>query len=244
MDLYVGQRACGLSLGAKTSPSWLHGLEPAAAVQQLLQPLRRKRSWFGPRLRVWLSGALARPIVMQPVIGLQQRAEADMLAAQAAREAGLDWSVPALWLSDPLLKQTTVVVAADRGQLRQLQGLVDEAGLKVKQLSPWWRLALDATLQQSKDCDALLIEDTDGLCWLHCAGGNWTAADYRSHVGSLTAVQPANAVTPEPEQEAWVARRLFSAGLDPTSVDRAALNGGMQLSAAGWPMPAIHWAAP
>lgn len=251
MDLYVGKHTCGLRVGTETPPIWLHGQEPAVAVQCLLQPLQRKQTWFGPRLRVWLAGSLARPFMMQPVAGLQSRAEVDLLVAQAAREAGMDWSEPVFWLSDSLLRQSTVAVASDRGQLRQLLGAVEEAGLRAKQISPWWRLALDETLRLSKSCEVLLVEDTDGLAWLHSRGGNWSAADYRAYrtrgrdgtTGAhALAMQPPASDLADPEQEAWIARRAFAAGIEPTSVRHVALDADAPQAAAGWPAPTLRGA--
>ena len=62
------------------------------------------------------------------------------------------------------------------------------------------------------------------------------------HAAHALAMQPPASDLADPEQEAWIARRAFAAGIEPTSVRHVALDADAPQAAAGWPAPTLRGA--
>lgn len=151
----VWQETDSLRAGLDTFAAWLGQVEPKS------------------KLRLWLSGGLCRPFVMQAVPGVSGDAEWQRVAAAIApAQTGLAGACE-VWLSKSGQRGAArVAVAVEQQVLQRLQALVEGAGGGHRLVStrPWWsellRVALlrDATLPalSVQDCDALTVLAGDG----------------------------------------------------------------------------------
>lgn len=210
VDVYLGLAEGGFAVAGRPE-GWAPHVNVDAAVRGWFAQARssvgrglRRRS-----VRVWLSGALARPFVWGPVQGLARWREAELAAQAAAPEAtGLvgpcavsldEWSgsVPAL------------VVAVERRVVTTIADAAKETGVRIVSMRPWWAYALE---QQAREAaESIVVRDTDALTVLAVSDDVWRLA--HSYVPR-----------PSEEQTPSLLDRLFlSANLEGGSVQHVAL---------------------
>lgn len=223
-DLYLGVTSSGLA-GRRYGPSWTSHADPLLAVQVRLTELRGQVNGFRkPYVRVWISGALLRPFVVEPLAGLSGKREAiEVARARAAEATGLTEPC-SVWLdsTDPS-KPRMAVAYSDK----LVSALVDAAkSTKVKLLTvrPWWALALDEALEHKPDTVIFAAEDVDSTTVLVSQADQWLVAE--------TSCPP-----PEGSRlEAIIARRAFSADSPVSEAWRARLDPGSRPNDLGWPV--------
>ncbi len=203
MVLWRGRQGLGAYAVEEALPNLAAGLKGAG-----ISP----RRWQRTRLRVWLSGALARPFVVLPVGGLRNWREAlAAAAAKAADETG--WAEPAaVWLDSLPRQHPALGVAAAAPTVEALKRTAGRAGVRLLSIRPWWALALDEVRASGEDFDLLAAEDTDALVLLSAGGEQWREA-------------AAYAPAPVAEQaEAVVQRRAMAQGVGVERMRRARLS--------------------
>ena len=141
-------------------------------------------------LDVSLSGSLARPFVLEPIIGLKSRREAvDVAVALAPAATGL--AGPCMvWLDDWVAGQRCIAVAVDAQVRNQLELAAAAQGMKLAALRPWWSVALDAANATSNDSMQLLaVEDADSITVFSSEGniGYTALATYAPKPASIQA---------------------------------------------------------
>lgn len=138
--------------------------------------LTRRRWPTRVGVRVWLSGALAKPFLLRHVAGLKSRPEATAVAAaRAAQEDGWAGEVD-VWL-DSLPTQRPALAVAVRSELvHALQRDAGRVAARVVSLRPWWTLALEAEREKLADIDAIAVEDSDSLVFLASDSESWHEA--------------------------------------------------------------------
>jgi hypothetical protein len=149
VDLYVDE-----SLAVWTRNGEVHrfddgqGLE--AALSRSLVEVKRHRRWFDRQgWRIWLSGTLARPFVLEPMSGLRSVAEARALAQGAAAGAtGLNGACAVALESIPI-DRSALVTAVEQRVLDVLLTTLKQHGMAVRSIRPWWARVLEQRLQAS-----------------------------------------------------------------------------------------------
>ena len=125
-------------------------------------------------MRVWLSGALARPFVCGPVQGLKRWGEAELLAQATVSEAtGLDGPCEVsldAW-PHPL---PTLVVAMDRSLIATILDAARNAGVRIVSVRPWWAGVLER--RAASKSPLLAARDTDALTVLAARDDAWSLA--------------------------------------------------------------------
>lgn len=225
-DLYLGSGAVALARPGQ-AVQWAEHDDAAGSLRASFQELAgsKRHRWFRPTVRMWLSAALARPFLLQPLGGLKGRSESEAMAEATAPEAtGFDEPC-AVWLAAVPRQQPTVAVAMPVALRQASADMASELGVKLHSLRPWWSRALDEHLQSAPDAaEPFAASDTDGLILLASAGdGTWALAE---------------AFTPSPapdQRHGLVARRLFACGLQSISVCEATMAEGSAVSAQPWP---------
>ena len=162
-----------------------------------------------PRVRVWLSGALARPFLCGPVDGLKRWGEAVAFAeASAAAATGLadacsveleDWPAP----------QAALAVAVTAATMQALHGAALSQGIVLRSVRPWWTVALSQALTESAGAVRMVaVSDIDSLTLLGGDAGRFDIA---------SAYVPA----PSPEHaDKLLARVAMTAGIDAGQIVR------------------------
>jgi hypothetical protein len=201
-DIYLGT-AVAAAATAGQAPRWLPHANPAEAVAALLGQAGAAPGWLRPSVRLWLSAALARPFVLEPVQGVVSHLEVSALAlARAPAATGLAAAClvsvdasnpgqgPKLAAAMPADLHAAVMLAAKRARVR------------IKSMRPWWALALEQACQlQGRGLQMLVLRDTDASLLLAETAGQWARAD-------AYLPQP----TPE-EERALAARYALAQGL-------------------------------
>ena len=200
-DLFVGRDSLGYAqLGAM--PTWHPHQNLHASLADVLRTIQMQRSgWRRPRVRLWLSGALARPFVLVRPVGIKSDAELKLLAqAQAGRITDL-LGPAALWLSNPGKSGLTLVAAMDLAVRDALVEAASKAGVRLQSMRPLWASLLIEVVSTTRSVQLLAAEDPDALTVIVSQDEQWVTAD--SYV-------------PRPEQaprQALVARRMIAANV-------------------------------
>lgn len=114
-----------------------------------------------PKIQVWLSGALARPFVIQPVAGLRRWPEAHALAeATGPAATGLDTPCAVVLERFPY-PDASIATAMER-QLCDVLA-VGAAGVRPASVRPWWTRALACSCKRLPHARLLLVEEPDAL---------------------------------------------------------------------------------
>jgi hypothetical protein len=158
-DLYVDD---GLVVWARDGEvlRFDDGLGLDAALSRCLVEVKRRRRWFDRRsVRIWLSGALARPFVLEPVEGLRSVAEATALAqAAAASAAGLN-EVCAVALESLPVGQPALVTAVEQRVLDALLATLKRHRMTAQSVRPWWARVLEKRLRTSPQPQLVCIAE-------------------------------------------------------------------------------------
>jgi hypothetical protein len=167
-EVYVGssETAVATGVGRGGTTNWqacrssAEGCDWAFA---LLQPGRRHM----PRrpVRVWFSGALARPFVVRPVAGLRRRSEALKVATRLGLETGLTGALE-IWLDHWHPDRMALAVAVERDVLCALESAAQRNRLKVVSLQPWWASALASSLLTNPEVDTVSIVEHESTTLL------------------------------------------------------------------------------
>lgn len=216
LAFFVGERQVALWLGAQTfSADWVAG-EPPPLATLLEQAGVKPRLWpLRHRVQIWLSGALARPFVLEPIAGLAGRDEALAAArARAGEETGWTPASVELWMERMPRDEPVLVVATLAGALRALRAAARQARLRVVSVRPWWSAALAAAAGQGRPFELLASADPEALVILGSRQALWTD-------GSTLSPLPDAA-----QCEAVVQRRITARGLDPAQAGRFVLAAG------------------
>ena len=175
-DVYLGTRGFAVRAG-DGEPVWQEtdGLQAGldAFVAWLGQAQRKAK------LRLWLSGGLCRPFVMQAVPGVSGEAEWQRVAvAMAPAQTGLSGPC-VVWLSKSAQSEAArVAVAVEQQVLQRLQALVEDAGTRHRLVSmrPWWSEVLRVALLRDATSPALAVQDCDALTVLAGTGVGFDTA--------------------------------------------------------------------
>ena len=174
-------------------------------------------------VRVWLSGALARPFLCGPVQGLKRWSEVTAVAQAMAPDAtGLaapcEVQVEA-WPSP----QAALAVAIDPLMQQAIEAAAREHGVTLQSLRPWWAVAFNQVLAAAPDARLVAVADSDALTLL---GGD----DARLHAASAYVPRPSD------EQAGQsIARLALTAGVDGAQVIRVRLARGEPEAGQGVP---------
>lgn len=216
----VGSEPAQVYIGRTTVGVWAPGTPPCdvrweavASAQEgwqraltLLSELELKTR--RRRVAVWLSGALARPFMFEPVQGLRRRSEAIQIAAGLAPEAtGLE-GPSEVWMDDWSPQRASLAIAFDRGLRTDLEAAATQQGIRLMSLRPWWTRALNEALAHaSTDLRLLAADEPDSMTLICGVDGQF---------GSASSFSP----KPEPSQTAAVLTRALL-GADATAAQAA-----------------------
>lgn len=213
--VYVGHSIAGVSrtvAGADADRAWmpcasaLQGWQLAAEMLSSGNGLRR------PRIRLWLSGGLARPFLFGPVEGLTRWAEAVEVAANLAPDSTGMAGPCLVWLDAWQAGHACVAVAMQQ-QLRDgIESVAKRHRLRLAGLRPWWAAVLDSAVESSEQaCRLLAVDEPDSLTILS---------------GSEAALDSASSHVPAPAPEflrSALTRRTLAEGIGADQVRVARL---------------------
>jgi len=222
-EVYLGSKSVAF-VDLQGSSRW-HDTQDVRQGLQVLEAAVRDKT-VRARCRLWLSGALARPFVLEPVAGLRSRAEAQRAAEALASEAtGLEGPCE-VWTDEAFPRRKALAVAVQRATLEAIEGVAaQKPGLRVASVKPWWALGLRRVLGEDtgKNARVLLVEEPDALTLLR---------------GEPGVFDDAATCWPVPEAEqarGWVRRNLLGARFEPQDAWRVA-PAATQPAAAGEPV--------
>ena len=220
-DLYLGSRQAGLAKGGEPLGWAEHdGLAAATVHWASVASGSQRRGLRRPAMRVWLSGALARPFLCGPVQGLKRWGEAELLAQATVSEAtGLDGPCEVV-LEDWPGNAAAMAVASPADGIASIVAAVRDAKCRVLSLRPWWTGALHRALQDHRDARMLVAVESDAVTILSGQHGRWDSA-------STFAPAP-----PAPQLEQLLARKLMATAIGAelrvlAQADASALGGAM-----------------
>lgn len=200
VDVYLGANEGAVAM-AGAPAAWCREADVAAAATRAMGEARAKRGrqgWSRPRVRVWLSGALARPFVWGPVQGLVRWREVELAAGAAASQANGLTGPCAVSLDEWRCNSAALVVAMEQDVRAAIIGAAKAAGLRVTSLRPWWA----RVVEQHANAPVLTVRDTDALTVLAARDAAW---------------QLAHSYVPQPRVEqtqALLDRLMLASGID------------------------------
>lgn len=212
LDVYLGSDK-GALVRAVGPVVWRDHARAEVGLSDLLKGVAgTRRMWPAPRVRLWLSGGLARPFVFEPPVGLKNAAELLKLArARAAQASGLTPPCE-VCLSDTTVghRQLAVVLNGDLHQA--LVAVASKTGARLISVQPWWARVQYKVLREQPELQALTVVDTDSVTMLAATQSEWVAA--QSYVP-----------TPEgPQLQALVVRFLLSSNCAKSQSARVSLD--------------------
>lgn len=198
VHVYLGTRRVMVSGAAGLQSQAVNGLAEARQV------LRTQLQGLGKssRLRLWLSGGLCRPFILDALPGLVSRDEIHRVAAAtAAQRTGL--AAPCrLWIEPRPVIGDRVVVAMNAQVYDQLHDSFREAGHAALSVRPWWAELLPGAAAKTTDAaTCLAVRDCDSVTLLFGAGAEVALASTYAPVAD------------DSSAKAIVARTLVSSGL-------------------------------
>lgn len=218
-DVYLGVAIGGLMRGGERAMWQSHATVDAGAGVLFEHARKQARK----PVRVWLSGALARPFLCGPVQGLKRWSEVTAVAQAMAHDAtGL--AAPCevqveTWPSP----HAALAVAIDPRMRLAIEAAAREHGLALQSLRPWWAAAFNQVLASAPGARLVAVADSDALTLL---GGD----DERVHTASAYVPRPSD------EQAGQsIARLALTAGVGAAQMVRVRLARGEMEAGQGVP---------
>jgi hypothetical protein len=139
----------------------------APALSHCLDQVQRHWRWFDRKaVNVWLSGALARPFVVEPVDGLRSTAEARAFA-QAAAPAATGLAAPcAVQLEAMPVRRAVIATAVERCVLDALLGALRQRKVVARSIRPAWASAVKDRLRQQPQAQMVCFIEPSGATLL------------------------------------------------------------------------------
>jgi len=215
VHVYLGTRRVMVDSTAGLQSQAVHGIDEAYAALRIQLQSLRKRS----RLRLWLSGSLCRPFILNALPGVIARREVHRIAlAMAEQGTGLQ-SPCRLWIEPRPVSDDRVVVAMQAGNYEELSNTLRDAGHKAVSVRPWWAELLRDTSAKTQDTPTCLsVQDCDSVTLLLGAGVEMTmATTYAPVLDNGTA-------------KSIVARTLISSGVADSQLRFLRLTQDLQLT--------------
>lgn len=203
-QIYLGCRsvavwspaAAGSSVQWRTCESALTGWEWGAGQLPQVGSLHRRR-----RVVVWLSGALARPFILEPVQGLRRWSDAQQVASAMAPEATGLAGPCEVWIDAWVPGESCIAIAVDRSVREAVENSACSSNVRLAAIRPWWVAALNEAMTAPNEPISLVaVEEADGLTVLSGHEGRFASAS--SYVPRSDASQT----------EALLKRALLAAG--------------------------------
>ncbi len=216
-QIYLGQSRLGVwsPKSAEAGVQWVSTKSVKEGWSRGTELLREQGQPRRQRVTVWLSGALARPFMFEPVQGLGRWSEVLQVAARLAPDAtGLAGPCD-VWLAEWRPANTCVAVAVD-SELRELI----ESSAKVEKwrltaIRPWWMAALNEAIKNRDSTEStveiLAAEEPDALTVLSGSADISSAACYFPRPDAV-------------QTDALLKRALMVSNIAPTSGRKAILN--------------------
>ncbi len=185
MDIFLGTSVLGMCSLDKPA-RWFDVSNPIEGwdrVQQEIDSMRGKRK-TRVRVRVWLSGSLARPFMLPVMPGLTRAQDAHKVAQTMCAEAtGLTGSCR-VWLDAWVKEQECLAVAMEQSLVDAIEASADNKGkgkakFVLEGLRPWWSEVLRASLHledRSLRPSLLAIDDGEALTVLGGGEQGFTTA--------------------------------------------------------------------
>lgn len=161
LDVYVGTHAVAACEGGACLLSQVvHGADAAIeTVSAWLDQDRRRCS-----IRVWLSGALAEPLLVQPLPAVSTKEFRRVVCALVEHRYGEGWEARETWIAPGRSASPRVVVSLPRSLLTRLRAALG-MGMRrrVVAISPWWSSVLRFALRRHPEPLAIGIQDCSSL---------------------------------------------------------------------------------
>lgn len=178
LDIYIGSTEGGLSMHGG-SHQWISYDDVRAGVETLFAQAAEssKSTWRLQRsARVWFSGAIARPFLLEPIAGLRGWDEARSFAQSAAEEAvGIPGpcsvELEAWPGSGPVL-----VTAMSEELLESIESVAAQHRLRVRSMRPWWAAAFNEVAAKDEGIRLVSISDDESMVLLGRKEGRFETA--------------------------------------------------------------------
>lgn len=141
VEAYVGVGEIGVRC-AQGETIWRERHTTATLQEQFVSILAQEVPLAG-RMRVWVSGALARPFVIQPESAARTVQERKMIGIALAKQSGALTGSPQVWVEPFPRHPRSLCVAMDSELLQQLHGTASATGMSLKSVRPTWNRILD-----------------------------------------------------------------------------------------------------
>jgi len=214
IDIYLGLSEGALDVAGE-APAWHAHADLSVGLDGLFREAAARATGRWSRrvpVRLWWSGALARPFVCGPVEGLRRWREALALAQSLAPDAtglGADCVVTVEDWPGP---QPTLATATAATTLAAVHAAAALHRVNVRAIRPWWAAAANHARTADSAATLVAARDGDALTLLGWQSGRWHTAN---------AYLPA----PSPEQaERLLARLAVSVGVAADSVRQVVLS--------------------
>lgn len=152
-EVYLGTTLLGVRR-TQGETMWCERDDANSLQDQLVSMLAQDSPDTG-RMRVWMSGALARPFVIHSESGAQSYKERQMIGEVLARQSGAFAGDPQVWIEPFRYHSSGLCVATDSSLLQQLHDTARATGLSLGSVRPAWNPVLDAQQMPASHVSAM-----------------------------------------------------------------------------------------
>lgn len=143
LDVYLGQNTMGVRAPCQEAV-WQEIASLSQGLEHVDQYLSGHDTIFR-RLRVWLSGAYARPFVIEPSAGAKTYRERETLARILVSQDGCFDSEPLIWQEGASWDAPCLCVAMEVSVFESLRALAVKHHARLVGVRPWWSLVLNGS---------------------------------------------------------------------------------------------------
>lgn len=196
-DLYLGTRLVALCQGQR-----LVARQPVANAEA---GLVLATEWLGAsgyrsKLRIWLSGALCRPFIVESIAGQRGAGEIDrIIQVQAQRALGRQEACR-VWQERAARQGQRISIAVGEHWLGKIEQTMRGLRLPVKSIAPWWAEVLrahsidgraNASTSKPNGIQVLAVHDCDSLTILAGSGQGFALVRTVAPIGDATSARSA-----------------------------------------------------
>lgn len=171
MQAFLGRGRLGLAAPGQ-AVVWEAVTDASTGAHRLFHLIAALHESKTSRLRLWLSGALAKPFRVGPIAGLTNWGEVKRLAQSLAPSATGHESPCDVWLSGDPTQEAIIAVAVERRLLELLAAQARESRTRIVSIRPWWTQALAPPSEMSAPW-LVAIDDGEALTVLHREAEAW-----------------------------------------------------------------------
>lgn len=178
VDAFLGASTLGVVSGTE-DPRWADVGSAVDGANLLMKQLGERRASSGgrkQRVRIWLSGSLARPFLLPVTPGLRSASDALKVAESLCHEQTGLAAECRVWLDDWVDGKACLAVAVEQALVEAVETQARQASVAIRSMRPWWALTLAEVLKMPSVPAMLAVDDGEALTIVGGEGEEFSVA--------------------------------------------------------------------